>query len=723
MLTPSSPYKLEAPWKDFEFAYHALDSDSNVIIVSMAWQTLQNPAQYLQNPLEPDLDTLVYWVQRFEPLVRSNNEDEIIFVFCNRTGTEYDATYTGTSAVLGVKLGEVFVYGVLGRGETELLIVDTSQPPRMKLTDADEVAAESAANELDIEPESENELAEPNWPLPGTSFEVAPGPVPGPTVQTATVPEPLTHQPQVSRPKIEISVHTSPRSATSPRLPWLAPPENEAGSPVHSQSPSRLQIPPIASRTHTDNYTSLNSVVTDIALDTPGFPPSPAFLLRPPRPKLTIPSSASRYQSKPSPYPWNYGENSSTLFTSGACMTPITPFDEDGWIGTPIDPKPSGWFWRHEPTLSALKESVQEEEEEEERQVTKPKPENDKPELQEEGYSMGVEEVKKKTTERSERSEDTGLQGKIGESSVGTKEATLASVTETVDELRLHSGSTSTSENTLPTPGDGPALPSSSDNLPSIDDTQGHDRVTSSNNPQPATADASSQAQFLKENTNRNGSTAVHTLAYRRVSKPRPASWAGPICNTTRGFAITSKTLHIKQPFLYSAQVSGASQQQHAGRIEPDSTMEDEDLLIFDDPPVALHTTASTMTPTSSVPTTSEPSLTTSSLSTADDSIRGEGTSALQRVQGLFFRKKDGQQELGHECEDDDGDSGYGNECSNGDGYKTERDPALSHNYAYSYSQDVAGKEISDGAGADVGMKGSPAITGVNVGRAMEGDD
>jgi len=672
MLTSFSPYKLEAPWDDFEFAYHALDSDSNVIIVSMAWQTLQNPAQFLHNPHEPDLDTLVYWVQRLEPLVRSNDGDEIIFVFCNRTGTEYDATYTGTSAVLGVKLGEVFVYGVLGRGETGLLIVDTSQPPRMKLTDADEVAAESAANKLDIGLEFEDELTEPNWPLPGTSFEVGPSPVPGSTVQTAAVTEPLTHEPQVSRPNIEMHVHTSPRSATSPRLPWLAPPENEAGSPVHSKSPTRLQIPPIASRAHTDNYTSLNSAVTDIAVDTPGLPLSPAIVRRPPRPKLTIPSSASRYQSKPSPYPWYYGDNSSTLFTGGACMTPITPFDDDGWTGTPIDPKPGGWFWRHGPTLSALKESVQEEEEEKEQRVAKPKPGNDKPELQEEGYSMGVE-VKEETTEYSERSEDGKLQDRVGEYSVATKEVTLASGTEAPDELRLRPDSTSTSENTQPAPGDGRTLLSSSDNLPRIDDTKGHNSVTSKN-PQPAAADASSQTQCLKTNTDENGETVVYTHAYRRLLTPRPASWAGPIYNTTRSFASTSKTLHVKQPVQHSAQNSGASQQQYASRFEPDNTMEEEDLFIFDSPSTALHTTASTMTPTSNVPTSSEPSLTTSSsLSTTDDSPHDKGTSALQRVQGLFFRKEDGQHELGHDCEDDDGDSGYGHERSSDDGYKTER--------------------------------------------------
>src|SRR5690606_799208 len=41
--------------------------------------------------------------------------------------------YAGTSAVMGIKDGEVNVYGVLGRGDKKLLIADTNQPPIAKL--------------------------------------------------------------------------------------------------------------------------------------------------------------------------------------------------------------------------------------------------------------------------------------------------------------------------------------------------------------------------------------------------------------------------------------------------------------------------------------------------------------------------------------------------------------------------------------------------------------
>lgn len=78
------------------------------------------------------METLTYWVTRLEPLIRAET-DEIIVVFCNRTGVEDDATYAGTSAVVGIHDGEVKVYGLLGRGVEELLVVDTNHVPFAKL--------------------------------------------------------------------------------------------------------------------------------------------------------------------------------------------------------------------------------------------------------------------------------------------------------------------------------------------------------------------------------------------------------------------------------------------------------------------------------------------------------------------------------------------------------------------------------------------------------------
>ncbi|KAF5706608.1 amino-terminal amidase [Fusarium globosum] len=128
-----NPYKFEAPWHAFEFAYHILEVESNLVIVSMAWNTREDPRRFTRMPNEPDMETLTYWVTRLEPLIRAENEDEIIVVFCNRTGYEDEALYAGTSAVIGIQDGEVRVYGLLGRGEKELLVVDTNNSPYAKL--------------------------------------------------------------------------------------------------------------------------------------------------------------------------------------------------------------------------------------------------------------------------------------------------------------------------------------------------------------------------------------------------------------------------------------------------------------------------------------------------------------------------------------------------------------------------------------------------------------
>jgi len=99
----------------------------------MAWLTRENARSYSRTPKEPDMETLAYWVARLEPLIRCEDEGEIIVVLANRTGVEGDAVYAGTSAVLGIQSGEVKLYGVLGRGERELLVVDTSNRPQAKL--------------------------------------------------------------------------------------------------------------------------------------------------------------------------------------------------------------------------------------------------------------------------------------------------------------------------------------------------------------------------------------------------------------------------------------------------------------------------------------------------------------------------------------------------------------------------------------------------------------
>ncbi|TVY49862.1 Protein N-terminal amidase [Lachnellula occidentalis] len=128
-----NPYKFESPWSAWEFAHHILHKEANLVILSMAWLTREDPRAYSRTPKEPDMETLSYWLARMEPLIRAETEGEIIVVFANRCGIEGEAVYAGTSAVLGIHGGEVKVYGILGRGEKELLVIDTTKRPQAKL--------------------------------------------------------------------------------------------------------------------------------------------------------------------------------------------------------------------------------------------------------------------------------------------------------------------------------------------------------------------------------------------------------------------------------------------------------------------------------------------------------------------------------------------------------------------------------------------------------------
>ncbi|KAK9445062.1 hydrolase, carbon-nitrogen family protein [Metarhizium brunneum] len=128
-----NPYKFEAPWDKFEFAQHVLDCGARLVVISMAWITNDDPRQFSRMPQEPDMNTLLYWVSRLEPIIRAESTEEVIVVFANRTGMEGEVTYAGTSAVIGIESGEVRVYGILGRGDKELLVVDTDAAPYAKL--------------------------------------------------------------------------------------------------------------------------------------------------------------------------------------------------------------------------------------------------------------------------------------------------------------------------------------------------------------------------------------------------------------------------------------------------------------------------------------------------------------------------------------------------------------------------------------------------------------
>ncbi|PBP16608.1 hypothetical protein BUE80_DR012669 [Diplocarpon rosae] len=146
-----NPYKFEAPWTAWEFAYHILRKSADLVIISMAWLTREDARAFSRTPREPDMETLSYWLARLEPVIRAEGDGEIIVVLANRCGAEDGAVYAGTSAVLGIQSGEVKVYGILGRGERELLVVDTNCTPQAKLVSEPSSSSISRSSERECQ--------------------------------------------------------------------------------------------------------------------------------------------------------------------------------------------------------------------------------------------------------------------------------------------------------------------------------------------------------------------------------------------------------------------------------------------------------------------------------------------------------------------------------------------------------------------------------------------
>lgn len=162
------------------------------------------------------METLMHWMSRLEPLINKERDEEVIVVFANRSGAEDGVSYAGTSAVLGVKGGEVSVYGILGRDDRNLLVVDTENEPYGKLV---------------YRPEASNMHVETSQPCnnavvsPSKTFAPPPPPPPPPLLDP--------------RPRFETPTSTSGESSTSEVLH-----SNDTGGTAPSTASSRSQGQP-----------------------------------------------------------------------------------------------------------------------------------------------------------------------------------------------------------------------------------------------------------------------------------------------------------------------------------------------------------------------------------------------------------------------------------------------------------------------------------------------
>ncbi|KAK4211420.1 hypothetical protein QBC37DRAFT_12710 [Rhypophila decipiens] len=340
-----NPYRFEAPWHAFEFAFHILEVKANLVIVSMAWLTREDSSTFTPFPHEPDMETMTYWVQRLEPVIRSEIEDEIIVVFANRCGIEDDVVYAGTSAVVGVKNGEVSVYGLLGRGVKELLIVNTDLPPFAKLVNRPEATpttATSAGDVLSPGPGAQYER-DLSSAIPVPSARI-PSPPPTRTVRSRSK---SVQRDQPERGSLRRRVSPSP-SPDQERRPVTVTSEPNMTPACEPSSSTRDQSIPESEEASSykgceGGCGGCDEHITEGNNDDLKTPICPSPIPMVLRPKLAIstgPESLPPLGIKLPPQ----GMEPGNFFTSrDLCTPPITPFDDFPMSTT-------RYHWNHPPT-------------------------------------------------------------------------------------------------------------------------------------------------------------------------------------------------------------------------------------------------------------------------------------------------------------------------------------------------------------------------------------
>ncbi|OAA72491.1 asparagine amidohydrolase [Cordyceps fumosorosea ARSEF 2679] len=128
------------------FADHIVHHGVDMAIFPMAWTIGKEPDELPETcgpskksklPENTEQETLSWWIARLWPVVEARLQRDIWIVLCNRVGREGDDVYAGTSTVLCIRGGEVFVHEYMESHKEGLLLVDTSDLPRWRLVEAD----------------------------------------------------------------------------------------------------------------------------------------------------------------------------------------------------------------------------------------------------------------------------------------------------------------------------------------------------------------------------------------------------------------------------------------------------------------------------------------------------------------------------------------------------------------------------------------------------------
>ncbi|KAF1971720.1 carbon-nitrogen hydrolase [Bimuria novae-zelandiae CBS 107.79] len=131
-----NPHRFLAPWSDYEFATAALQPKNPLIVVSMAWLSHLSAAEIASTPSSPDVATVAYWVERFQPIIERSKEDPgkpWYVVLANRCGVEKSVCYAGSSTVVKIEGGDVSLFETCGRGEERVCVVDLESAPKFSV--------------------------------------------------------------------------------------------------------------------------------------------------------------------------------------------------------------------------------------------------------------------------------------------------------------------------------------------------------------------------------------------------------------------------------------------------------------------------------------------------------------------------------------------------------------------------------------------------------------
>lgn len=317
-----NPYKFEAPWHAFEFGFHILEVRANLVVITMAWLTREECKDFTRMPNEPDMETLLYWIQRLEPVIRDESGDEVIVVFCNRAGMEGSAVYAGTSAVVGIQGGEVKVYGLLGRGVKELLVVDTDEAPFANLVQREDA----------VKPDPQEHRPSSSGRESGASS----------TSSTSRKGKRTEDKKIVTRSEKSLSRE----GMTSSRATESRPPTESSFSKSRKERPSvKVKIPEKQQVKITS--TSLNTpVVESPTIPTPTAP-SPTPLSA--RPKLVTSKSNATSKHIDTPYPGKYDQSERNQHILGGSISILT--EEEPPVGDEPELVSEKYFWMPSSTL------------------------------------------------------------------------------------------------------------------------------------------------------------------------------------------------------------------------------------------------------------------------------------------------------------------------------------------------------------------------------------